>query len=134
MLLQGFTGGLLGLRFCQDQGSASTANRTLPEYEWQALGMPWDTARSNAASGLWGRCGGACTGGFGRAGQVVCGRCGFAYLSRFPEEEAALGNRSAQIAASVLVANPNHTMGHCKVKYSRYSVQQVWWSLPWVLR
>ena len=38
--------------------------------------------RSNAASAVCSRCGGACTGGCGRAVQVVCGGCGFvAFLS-----------------------------------------------------
>ena len=48
--------------------------------------------------------------------------------------EALLGNHSAQRPASVCVASPGHAMGHCKVKCSLCSVQQVWWSLHWVLR
>ena len=42
----------------------------------------------------------------------------FAGLWRFPEEEAVLGNHSAQSSASVRVASPGHTMGHCEVKCS----------------
>ena len=44
---------------------------------------------------------GACTGGYGRAWQVICGGYGFVGLWRFAQEEAALGNRSAQSPASV---------------------------------
>ena len=80
---------------------AATAYRALPVCEWPALGMLRVTARSKSDSGLWGRCGGACTGGgCGRAGHVVCGGCGFADLCRFPEE-AAIGNRRALSLASV---------------------------------
>jgi len=76
-----------------------------------------------------------CTGGCGRDGQVICRGCGFASLWRFPsEEEAALGNHGAQSPASMWVASPGHTIGHCKVKCSLCSVQQVWWSLHWGLR
>ena len=81
--------------------SETTANKALPVCAWAALGMPWGTARSIAASAVCCKGGGACTGGCGRAGQVVCGGCGFAVLWRFPEEEAALGNYSAQSPASV---------------------------------
>ena len=49
-------------------------------------------------------------------------------------EEAALGNQSAQSPASVRVASPGHSMGHCKVKCSLCNVQQMWWSVHWVLR
>ena len=52
----------------------------------------------------------------------------------FVEEEAALGNQSAQSPASLEVAFPGHCLGHCKVKYSLYSMQQLQWSLHWVLR
>ena len=84
------------------QHSATSAHRALPVCRWPALGMPWGTARLNAASAVCSRLvGGACTGGCGRAWQVVCGDCGFASLLRFPEEEAALGNWSAQSPASV---------------------------------
>ena len=63
------------------------------------------------------------------------GGCGFAGLKRIPEEEAALGNHSAQSPVSVLVASPGHAvMGHCKVKCSRCIVQQEWWGLHWGLR
>jgi len=68
--------------------------------EWPALGMPWGTARSNKASIACSRCGGACTGGSGRAVQVVGWGCGFAGLWKSPEEEAALGYHSAQSPAS----------------------------------
>jgi len=93
---------LSGVFLLRRQHSATTAHRALPVCEWPALGMPWGTARSNAASAVCSRCDGACTGGgCGRAGRVVCGGCGFAGLWRFPEEEAALGNHSAQSPASV---------------------------------
>ena len=116
------------------QHSATTAHRALPVCEWPALGMPWGTARSNAASAVCSRVGGACTGGCGRgAVQVVSGGCGFADLGRFPKEEAALGNHCAQSPASVGVASPGHALGHCKVKCSLCSVQQVWLDPGWVL-
>ena len=71
--------------------------------ELPALGMLWGTARSNAASAAV--CisgGGTFTGGCGRSAvQMVLGGCGFAGLWRFPEEEAALGNHSAQSPAIV---------------------------------
>ena len=41
--------------------------------ECSALGMPWGTAKSNAASAVCSRYGRACTGCCDRAGQVVCG-------------------------------------------------------------
>ncbi len=94
------------------QHSATTVPRALPVCEWPALGMPWGTARSNAAPAVCSRCGGACAGGCGRAGRVVCGACGFAGLWSCPEEEAALGNQSAQSLASVSVASPGHAVGH----------------------
>ena len=50
------------------------------------------------------------------------GVAGFAGMWSCPEEEAALGNHSAQSPASVWVASPGHAMGHCKVKYSLYCV------------
>ena len=99
-------GGIAVLPVCGDfqrgtQHSATTACRALPVYEWPVKGMPLGTARSNTASAVPTRCGGACTTeGYGRAGQVVCGGCGCAGLWRFPEEEAALGNHSAQSPAS----------------------------------
>ena len=45
-----------------------------------------------------------------------------------------LGNHSAQSPVSVCVAIPGHAMGHCKVKYILCSLQQLGWSLHWVLR
>ena len=51
----------------------------------------------------------------------------------FVEEEAALGNHSAQSPASSWVASPGHAMGRCKVKCSLYDLYQVWWSLCWGL-
>ena len=80
---------------------ANTAHRALPVCEWPALAMKRGTARSTSASGVCGRCGGACTRGCGKAVQVVHWGCGFAYLWRFPEEEAALSNHSAQSATNV---------------------------------
>ena len=52
----------------------------------------------------------------------------------FVEEEAALGNHSAQSPASVLVASPGHAMVHSKVKCSLCGKQQVLWGLHWGLR
>ena len=67
----------------------------------------------------------------GRAGGLWGLRvCRFVELSR---GLAAIGNHSAQSPASVSVANSGHAMGHYKGKYSLCSVQQVWWSLHWVL-
>ena len=63
--------------------------------EWPALGTPWDTARSAAASAVRSRSGGAGTGERRSTGQGACGGCGFAGWWTFPEEEAALGNHSA---------------------------------------
>ena len=37
------------------QHSATTAHRALPVCEWPALGIPWGTARSNAASAVCSR-------------------------------------------------------------------------------
>ena len=48
--------------------------------------------------------------------------------------EAIPGNHCAQSPVSVCVARPGHAMGHCKVKCSLCSAQQVWCSLHWVLR
>ena len=85
------------------QHSATTTHRALPVCEWPGLGMPWGTAKSNAASAVCSRRDGACIVGFGRgAGQVVRGGCGgFSGLWRFPEEEAVLGNHSAQSTTCV---------------------------------
>ena len=47
----------------RSQHSATTGYRALPVCEWPTLGMPWGTARSNAASAMCSRVGGACTGG-----------------------------------------------------------------------
>ena len=49
----------------------TTVHTALPVCEWPAMGMPWATARSNAASAVCSRCGGACIGCCGHAGQVV---------------------------------------------------------------
>ena len=189
----------------RSQHTATTAHRALPVCVWPALVMPWGTARSNTASAESSRCGGACIGCCGRAGQVVCGGCGFVdlwrfsseeeaplanhcakslaslcvaspghatghtarsnaapavcsrcgeartgccgragqvvcggcgfvgYWRRFSDEEAPLGNYCAQSLASVRVASPGYFMGRCKVKCSFCSVQQVSWSLHWVL-
>ena len=77
------------------QHLASTAHRALPVCKWPALDTPWGTVRSGAASAVCSRCGGACTGGSGGAGQVVCGGCGVAGLCRFPQDKAALGKHIA---------------------------------------
>ena len=66
---------------------------------------------------------------------MVYGGCNFAAFWRFSVEEVLIGNRSAQSPANVWwIARPGHAMGHCKVKRSLCSVQQVCWSLHWVLR
>ena len=83
---------------------------------------------------MFNRCGGACTGCCGRAGQVVCRGCGFAGLWRFPEDEAALGDHSAHSPAGVSVTSPGHAMGYCQVKYRHCSLWQVWRSLHRGLR
>ena len=80
---------------------ATTMHRALPVCEWPALGIRWGTAMQNAASAVCSRSVGASAGSCSRAGQVVCGGCGFAGVWRFPEEETALGNHSAQSPASV---------------------------------
>ena len=67
-------------------------------------------------------------------GRWFVGVAVFAALCSFPVEQAPLGNHSAQTPASVWVASPGHIVGHYKAKCSLYSVQQVWWSLHWVLR
>jgi len=51
-----------------------------------------------------------------------------------PIVEAPLGTHSTEGPASVGVVSAGHAMGHFKVKCSLCSVQQVWWSLNWVLR
>ena len=64
--------------------SATTVLRALPVCEWPALGMPWGTTRSNAASAVCSSCEASGTGGCGRAEQVVCGGgCRFAAEWRF---------------------------------------------------
>ena len=67
-------------------------------------------------------------------GRWFCGCCSFAAFLNFSVEEVPLGNHTAQRPASVCVASPRHTMGHCNVKCGLCSVRQVWWSLRWVLR
>ena len=116
------------------QHSATAPHRALSVCGCPALGMTLCISRSNAPFDVCSRCGGACTGGCSRAGQVVCWACGFVGLWRFPEEEAALGYNSAQSPASVRVASPGHAVGHCKVKCSLCSVQQAWWGLHMGLR
>ena len=65
--------------------------------------------------------------------QIVRGACGYAGLWRFPEEGAALGTHSAQSPVGVQVASTGHAPGHCKVKCTLCSGQQVWCSLHGVL-
>ena len=85
------------------QHSATAAHRALPVGEWPALGMPWGTARSNAASGVCAA--GVVEPAVGSAagpGRWFMGVAVFPLCGRFPEEEeAALGNHSAQSPASV---------------------------------
>ena len=70
--------------------------------EWPALGMQWGTAKSDAASAVCNTSGEACTGGYGMGVvQVVCRGVRVAGLWIFPEEEAALGNHSAQSPPNV---------------------------------
>ena len=79
-------------RFPEEEAApGTTAHRALPVCEWAALSMSGGTARSNAGSAVCSRFFGACNGDYG-----------FANLWRIPEqEEAALGNHSAQSSASV---------------------------------
>ena len=68
--------GFAALLVCADfqrrrQHSAITAHRAVPVCELPALGTLWSTVMSNAASAVCSRCDGTCTGGCGRAGQVV---------------------------------------------------------------
>ena len=59
---------------------ATTAHSALPVCKWPTLAMPWATARSNAASAVCSRCGGACTGCCSTAGQVVVFRGSVVFL------------------------------------------------------
>ena len=68
---------------CEDskrskQNSATTAHRALSVCEWPALSMPQGSAKSNAASAVCSRCGGACTGGCATDGLLVFRDYGFA--------------------------------------------------------
>ena len=45
--------------------------------------------------------------------------------------QAVLGNYCAECPTSVWVASPGHALGHCKVKCTLCSGQQVWRSLHW---
>ena len=102
---------------------------------WPALDIPWGTALPNTVSAVYSRYGGAFIGCCGRAGQVVCGGCcGFAAFWSVPVEEVLLANQSASRALPMCVASSEHAMGHSKAKCSLCSVQQVWWSLHWVLK
>ena len=47
--------------------------------------------------------------------------------------EPVLNDHYAKSPASVRVASPGHALGHCKVKCTLCSGQQVWWSLHWGL-
>ena len=76
--LGGWFVGVAVLPVCGDvqrrrQYSAIAAHRALPVCDYPALGIKSSTARSNAASGVYGRFGGAGTGGCHSAVQVVCG-------------------------------------------------------------
>ena len=93
VLRPGWEGGMSWLQFWQYQGvfqlwrrcsAATTAHRALPVYEWPALGMPWAIARSNAVSAACSSSGWAYTACCARAGEVVCGGCGFASLRELP--------------------------------------------------
>ena len=114
--------------------SATTVHRATPVCEWPALGMYWATARSNAASAVVSRFGGACIGCCGKPVQVVWEVCGFAIFWSRSVMDVVLGNHCAQSPASVCVASPGHVMGHCKAKCSLCYVPQLWWRLHWGLR
>ena len=118
----------------QRRRSATAAHRALPVCVWPALGMPLATGRSNAASAVLSRIGGACTRCCGRPVQVVWEGCGFARFWSCSVMEAVLSNHCAQSPASVCVTSPGHAVGHWKVECSLCSAQQVWWSLHWVLQ
>ncbi len=60
------------------QHSATIVHRALPVCECSALGMLWGTARSNAASAVCSRSGGAGTAGGGRTGRGGGGGGGWA--------------------------------------------------------
>ena len=109
------------------------SDRDLPVCGWSALVIPCATTRSNAASAVRRRCSGACTGCYGRAGQVISGGCGLTAFWSFSVEEAPLGNHSAQSPDRTKLASPGHAMGHCKVRCSLCIVHQVWWGLHWRL-
>ena len=81
--------------------SATTAHRALPVCVWAALGMSWATARSFTVFEVCSRCVGACTWCCCRAGQVICGGCGFAECWTFPDVKALFSSHSAQSPASV---------------------------------
>ena len=49
-------------------------------------------------------------------------------------EALLAADQSTHRPVSLQVARPGHTMGHCKLKSSPCTVQQVCWSLHWVLR
>ena len=72
------------------QHLATTAHRALPVCGWPALGMPWCTARSNAASAVCSSFEESGTGGCGRAEQVVSGVAVLLLSGDFVEGEAAL--------------------------------------------
>ena len=44
-----------------------------------------------------------------------------------------LGNHCGQSPTSVWMSSPGHALGHCKVKCTLCSGQQVWWSQHWGL-
>ena len=48
--------------------------------------------------------------------------------------DVPLGNHRAQSPASVRVASPEPANSHCEINCRLCSVQEVWWSLHWVLR
>ena len=59
---------------------ATTAHRALPLCKWPALGMPWATARTNAASAVCSRYGAVCSWCYGQCGQALCAEVGKRHL------------------------------------------------------
>ena len=60
-------------RLIQNASDASKTTDDMPAL----LGMLWGSARSNIASAVLRRCGGACTGGCGRPGRLFAGNAFF---------------------------------------------------------
>ena len=108
------------------QHYATTAHRALPVCGRPALGMPWGTARSNAASSVQARCGGICTGGCGRAGLLLCCEgCGFASLWRFPEHKRLLPPISPSRGKSGVPSKRTFFFEFCSFRIARPKKQTI---------